>query len=592
MKKVPFKKALILALAMTATTSMAAPFVYPAAWTGDQNTANKRGGEFRNYTLSDFKTINPFTSAEATSIPITMETGAGLFVQDPRNNEFIPKMAAGPAVVSNNNKRFVVKIRPDMKFSDGQPITADDWITTWKIHTDDKVGSNSYDTFFINDKPIIIKKIDDLTLQFDFPSQSSTALSIMSFTPWPDHVFGKAYKAGGAEAVKKLWGLGTNPSEIVSPGEWVLDSYKAGERVVLKANKFFGDWNKDSKGNPLPYLNTYSFKIVPDLNAGLASYLAGQLDAFAPSKADDLAQIKKAIDAGNLKAYLKANVSPNSTSSWITFNWNKSADPTKQALFRDVRFRRAMSHIANRDAMIKLALGGLGSEVYFSVYPIFKDQTDAGIKAGAPQYKYDLAQASKLLSQIGYKKKNADGYLVDSKGKVLEFNLATNAGNTVREQLGQIFRDEAKKVGVKVNFTPIDFNTLVGQLTAKGENRPFDAILLGLSGGTNIWPFGVNVVPCGTNLHSYNNPTDGKCLTSQEQLMTKEYYQGDAELNTAKRLAIGAQLMKNEGELQPVIYLVGTNYHVTYNSRVGGQYATEMMDAYYGSRDIALTYIK
>ncbi|CAM3172951.1 ABC-type dipeptide transport system, periplasmic component [Deinococcus saxicola] len=592
MKKIPFKNALFLALAMTATTSLAAPFVYPAAWTGEQNTANKRGGEFRNYTLSDFKTFNPFTSAEATSIPGTMETGAGLFTQDPRNNEFIPKMADGPAVVSNNNKRFVVKLRPGMKFSDGQPITADDWITTWKIHTDDKVGSNSYDTFFINDKPIVIKKINDLTLQFDFPTQSATALSIMSFAPWPDHVFGKAYKAGGAEAIKKLWGLGTNPSEIVSPGMWVLESYKAGERAVLKANKFYGDWNKDSKGNAVPYLDKYSFRIVADLNAGLAAYLAGQIDVFGASKADDLAQIKKAIDAGNLKAYLKANVSPQATSSWIVFNWNKSDDAAKQALFRDVRFRRAMSHIANRDAMIKLALGGLGSEVYFSTYPIFKDQTDAGLKAGAPQYKYDLEQAKKLLAQIGYSKINSEGYRVNSAGKVLEFNLATNSGNTVREQLGQIFKDEAKKAGVKVNFTPIDFNTLVGQLTAKGEKRPFDAILLGLSGGTNIWPFGVNVVPCGTNLHSYNNPTDGKCLTSQEQLMTKLYYQGDAELNTAKRLAIGGQLMKNEGELQPVIYLVGTNYHVTYNDRVGGEYTPDMMDAYYGSRNIALTFIK
>ncbi len=586
------KKALFLALAMTATTSMAAPFVYPAAWTGDTNTANKTGGEFRDFTISDFKTINPFTSAEATSIPGTMEVGAGLFTQDPRNDDYIPKMAAGPAVVSNNNKRFVVKIRPDMKFSDGQAITADDWITTWKIHTDDKVGSNSYDSFFINDKPITIKKLDNMTLQFDFPSQSATALATMSFTPWPDHVFGKAYKAGGADAIKKMWALGTNPSEIVSPGMWVLESYKAGERVVFKANNNYGGWNKDAKGNSVPYLDKYSYRVVADQNAGLAAYLAGQIDTFGVRNADDLAQIKKATDGGNLRAFLKANVSPQAQSSWIVFNWNKAGDPAKQTLFRDVRFRRAMSHIANRDAMIKLALGGLGSENYFSVYPIFKAQIDAGIAAGAPRYQYDLAQASKLLGQMGYTKKNAQGYLTGKDGKVLEFNLATNAGNTTREQLGRIFADEAKKVGVKVNFTPIDFNTLVGQLTAKGENRPFDAILLGLSGGTNTWPFGVNVVPCGTNLHSYNNPTDGKCLTSQEQLMTKLFYQGQSELNTAKRLAVGAQIMKTEGELQPVVYLVGNSYHVTFNSRVGGQYDDKMMDAYYGNRDIALTYIK
>ncbi|MDV6376329.1 ABC transporter substrate-binding protein [Deinococcus arenicola] len=586
------KKALLLALAMTATTSMAAPFIYPAAWTAEQNTANKRGGEFRDFIISDFKTSNPFTSAEADSIPITMEAGAGLFIQDPRNDEFIPKMAAGPAVVSNNNKRFVVKIRPDMKFSDGQAITAEDWITTWKIHTDDKVGSNSYDSFFINDKPVTIKKIDNLTLQFDFPSQSSTALATMSFTPWPDHVFGKAYKAGGAEAVKKLWGLGTNASEIVSPGMWVLESYRAGERAVFKKNTNFGAWNTDSKGNALPYLDKYSYRVVADQNAGLAAYLAGQIDTFGVRNADDLAQIKKAIDGGNLKAYLKANVSPQAQSSWITFNWNKASDPAKQTLFRDVRFRRAMSHIANRQAMIQLALGGLGTENYFSVYPIFKSQIDAGIAAGAPRYQYDLSQATKLLAQLGYTKKNAQGYLTGKDGKVLEFNMATNAGNTTREQLGRIFTDEAKKVGVKVNFTPIDFNTLVGQLTSKGENRPFDAILLGLANGTNTWPFGVNVVPCGTNLHSFNNPTDGKCATSQEQLMTKLFYQGQAELNTAKRLAIGAQIMKAEGELQPVIYLVGNNYHVTFNSRVSGEFPATLMDGYYESRNVALTFIK
>lgn len=147
-------------------------------------------------------------------------------------------------------------------------------------------------------------------------------------------------------------------------------------------------------------------------------------------------------------------------------------------------------------------------------------------------------------------------------------------------------------MGVKVNFTPIDFNNLVGQLTSKGEDRPFDAILLGLSGGDNIWPFGVNVTPCGANLHSYNNPTNGKCLTSQESLMTKLYYQGDAELDDAKRRAIGGQLMKAEGELQPVIYLVGANYHVAYNERIGGEYPRALMNAYYLQREQALTFVK
>ncbi|MCP2013032.1 peptide/nickel transport system substrate-binding protein [Deinococcus sp. HSC-46F16] len=585
------KKALFVALAMTVgSAAFAAPFVWPAAWTAEQNTANKRGGEYRYYSLSDYKTFNPFTSAEADSIPTLIAAGTGLFAQDPRNDEFIPYMADGKPTVSNNGKRFVVKIREGMKFSDGQPITADDFVTTMRIHMDDKVGSNSYDSFRLAGKPITIKKIDNYTVQFDFPQVSSGAYERMSFTPWPDHVFGKAYREGGAEAIKKMWTLGTNPNQIVSPGMWTLGSYRAGERAVLERNERWGEWNKDSRGNALPYLASASYRIVGDANAALAAYLAGQIDSVAVRNADDLAQIKRAMDAGRLKATLIPNVSPQATSQWITFNWNKAGDPFKQKLFRDVRFRRAMSHIANRKAMVDLALGGLGTETYYSVYPIFRQQIAAG--ASAPKYPYNLQAASNLLRQMGFTKKNAQGYLVDNSGKVLEFNLSTNAGNTVREQLGRIFADEAKKVGVKVNFTPIDFNNLVNQLTSKGENRPFDAILLGLSGGSNVWSFGSNVTPCGGNLHSYNNNSKGTCLTSQETLMTKLYYQGDATLDDARRRAIGGQIMKAEGELQPVIYLVGGNYHVTFNERLGGEYPRTMMDAYYGSRDLALTFIK
>ena len=589
MKTKPMKYMFTFAAALTLGGGFAAPFVYPAKWSADPASAAKKGGDFRDSSISDYKTINPFTSAEAGSIPNTwMSLGTGLFGQDQTNDSFIPVMAESLPEISNNGKRFVVKIRQGMKFSDGQSITADDWITTYKIHTDNKVGSNTYDSFFISDKPITVKKINTYTLQFDFPFTDATAYNKMSYTPWPDHVFGKAYTAGGAEAVKKLWGLNVDPASVVTAGAFVLQSYSAGQRAVLKRNSYFGEWNKDSAGAALPYLDTVTLKIVKDQNASLASYLAGELDTYGPRNADDLAQITKANTAGTLKSTLLANVSPAASSQWITFNWNKADSPAKQKLFRDVRFRRAMSMVANREAMVQLALGGLGVPTYYSVYPVFK----AYISDSAPKYMYNLDGASKLLAQMGFTKKGSDGILVNAQGQKLEFTLATNSGNTTRAQLGQIFTDEAKKIGVKVNFTPIDFNVLVGQLTAKGESRPFDAILLGLSGGDNIWPYGTNVVPCGTNLHSYNNPTGGKCATAQEQLMTKLFYQGQGTVDQAARRAVGIQLLNTEAALQPVIFLVGGSYHVAYNNRLGGQFPRDQMDSYYNSRSVVTTYIK
>ena len=586
MKTRPVKSMMMLAIALSLSSGLAAPFVWSAKWSADPASSAKKGGEYHGSQLSDFKTVNPFTSAEAGSIPTLMSSG-GFFTQDPTNDEFIPYMAEALPTVSNNGKRFVVKLRQGMKWSDGQPITADDWVTTWKIHTDDKVGSNSYDSFFINDKPITVKKLDAMTIQFDFPSTDATAYVKMGYQPWPDHVFGVAYKAGGAEAIKKLWGINVDPKTLVTAGAFVLSGYSAGQRATFKKNTYFGDWNKDSAGVALPYLDGESYRIVKDLNADLAAYLAGETDEFGASKADELAQIKKAIDAGSLNATLLPNISPAAQSNWITWNWNKSGDPFKQSLFRDVRFRRAMSMIANRDAMVQLALGGLGVPTYYSVYPVFKNY----ISDSAPKYPYNLDGAAKLFAQMGFKK-GGDGVLVNSKGQKMEFSLATNSGNNVREQIARIFVDEAKKVGVKINYAPVDFNVLVGQLLSTGSNRPFDAIMLALSGGDNIWPFGNNVVPCGTNLHSYNVPDDKKCATAQEQLMTKLFYQGQGTVDNATRKQIGAKLLATEAALQPTVYLVGSTYHVTYNNRLGGQYPKSLMDAYYGDRNIAQTFIK
>ncbi len=161
-------------------------------------------------------------------------------------------------------------------------------------------------------------------------------------------------------------------------------------------------------------------------------------------------------------------------------------------------------------------------------------------------------------------------YLVDRNGKALEFDLTTNAGNTTREQLAKIFVDEAKKVGVKVNFKPIDFNSLVQQLLQDGDDRKFDAMLLGLVGGGLIYPLGENVEPCGTNLHAFNK--SGKCLAAWETQVTALFTRGQQELDTAKRIAIAKQIQGIQSNYQAWDYLVSPNVHRAWTVRVKGEY--------------------
>lgn len=581
------KKAIVLALAMVGT-GLTAPFVYPSAWTADPNTANKRGGELRMGTFTDYKVLNPFLVADDADVTSIMAQGAALFVLDPVTDEYVPKMAEAMPVVSNGEKRFVVKLRKGMKFSDGHEITANDFVTTMQIAVDPKISSKLSDYYSVRGRPISVRKLDTYTLQFDFPAVSALAYAKMSVAPWPEHIFGKAYRSGGANAVKALWPLGTPADQLVSPGAWKVQEIRPGQRTVLARNPYFGEWNKDSKGNALPYLDRLSYTLYGDANEMLKGYLGGKIDLFSPRNTDHLAQVKKAIESKAINATLLPGVSPNAENDWIAFNWNRGDDPWKQRLFRDSRFRKAMSYIANRDAMVKQARGGLGVPVYTAVPPVFKNYQFAD----TPKFAYNLSAAAKLLADIGFSNKNKDGYLVDDSGKVLEYDLLTQDGNIAREQEARIFAADAKKVGVKVNIKPMEFGALVKILMEQGDKRKFDAVLLSIVGSEREWPFVQGYMECGGSLHVYNQPKNSACLTPQESSIQRLYSQGETTLDSAARRKIGAQLVKAEADLQPLVYLTAGVYNVSYLNRVKGEYPRNIMNSFEGQRSTVLTWLQ
>lgn len=571
------KKTLITLIALILGQTSAQPFVYPANWFQDQSTV-KRGGALRVASILDFKTFNPFNTIESENLPDYIAAGTGLFIQNPINDKFMPLMAESMPKISQNNKRFVVKIRKGMKFSDGQSINADDWITTYTIHSDKKVGSSHLNDLRMNKELITVKKINDYTLQFDFPKASALAYRKMSLTPWPDHVFGTAYQKGGAAAIKKMWGIHTPPKQLVTPGAWTLKTYLPGQKAVLAQNLHFAAWNKDSKGNNLPYLDTITLRMIDKEEAVLASYLAGDLDSYSPRNTDALAQIKRSTKQGKLKATLMPNASSSSQLFWITFNWNCKSNPAKQKLFRNPRFRRAISHLSNREAMVKLALGGTGSPIYSVVPPIFKKYQFKS----TPKYPYNPKAANKLFKELGYFKKNNKGYLINTQGQPLEFEMLTWAGHTESERISQIFVDEAKKAGVKVNIKALDFKLLVGHLTSEGHDRKWDAVLLNFGVPENLFPYTAAYTSCGAMMHPFNRQGEGKCACPIEKKISELFIQGNQTLNNKKRREIGEEISKLDSEQQAMIYLISPNYHFSYHHRVGGWYKKELIHAVNG----------
>jgi peptide/nickel transport system substrate-binding protein len=583
-RRIVMVAALMVLVSGWCSSALGTPFVYLSSWSATPSGEAKRGGAYRTGLGGDFKTLNPFTTLEAVNLPNQISAG-GFFMFSPTTNDYIPYMAESYAL-SANKLVWTFKIRKGMKWSDGKPIVADDWVTTARIHSDNAITNNVRDDFFVGNKAVVVSKVNTDTVRITFPSIVADAIEIASFAPWPAHVFAPVYASKGAVGIQAIWTLAEPAERIVSSGAWQFETYRPGERVTLKRNPFFGEWNTDSSGAALPYLDTVQYAIFKDANAIFTQFLSGGLDTFAPRNADQLSQLKRATDGGQLKAVVKPNIGGSASNTFVVFNWNRKSDPVKQALFRDANFRRAISHLSHRAVMVDLVYGGLAEPDYGPIPALYKSWASPSLN----RYPFNPEAALKLLSKLGYSKRNSAGLLVNPQGRILEFDLATIAGNTQFEQLAQIFTDELKKVGLKVNFRPVDFNSLVAQLTTPGDDRKWDAILISISGGSNTFPFLDVVYPCGASVHSFN--ASGKCLQPWESQVDALFARGKQELDTAKRRQIGYEIQNLWSLNQPFVYLVSPGVHAAWNARVRGEYPANLINSQNGVRSLVLTWLQ
>ncbi len=586
------KKSIVLMAALM-STSLAAPYVHPADETVSKPSEVKMGGTLRLIQLKDFDTYNPFTSQGRPSLPELQDAG-GLIRTNPNTGDYEPYMS-DKMTISKDGRTFTFTLRPELKWSDGQAITADDFISTFQIYADEKVGSNLYSYMYEGDKKVTWKKLGNLSLSITFPARTVQNLETISYlSPYPDHVFGAAYRSKGADGVKALWDLKTDPKDLVISGPWKVERYALGERVVLTKNKFYGEWNKDSAGRAVPYITNLQYNIVPDQNAALAQYLAGNLDIYAPSNRDQLSQIADAKKGGKLNVEVAANVGPLASVDMLYFNMNKSSDPVKQTWFRDKRFRQAMSMLVNKEAMIDQILGGFGFAAWTSVYPLYKDW----VAPNVDKYKYNPTAAAKLLADMGFKK-GKDGVLQDSKGRKLSFTLITNSENNRRQQIARLFADEAKKVGVDIKTNFIPFNQLLDTIGPESDaaklDRKFDAAISGIGGGGFINPVGVaSMLQCGGDLNNYNSSK--KCIAPWETQMYNLYLQSRKEFDINKRKAIANRIQALQAENLGNIYLLSQSGHFSWDSRLKGEYPKKIFttlwaDSYFGPRNALLSWI-
>ena len=467
----------------------------------------KFGGKFVTSTIGEGpKTFNPFTSTDATSSSMADMMYDGLFTSNPMTGKVVPKLAKSVEMKGN---RYIIHLRKGIKWSDGVPITADDVIFTWKDIIFAGLGNTSTrDSMIIDGEIPTIKKIDDYTVEFSIKKQFAPFLRMLSVSIAPKHYFTK--QKNWQKNFDRFLSTNINPDTIVTSGAYRLKEYVPAQRVVFERNPNYYEINKN--GQKLPYLDKIVYLIVGDLNNQILKFEAKELDEIS-LRGGDVARYKaKEYDSD----YTIYNLGPDTGTMFVAINLNRRfsqqngvkkyfVNPKKQVWFNDVNFRKAIDYAIDRKSMVQNIANGMASPLFTaeSKNSIFYNKSLVG-------HERNLSIAKSYLKKSGFYYKN--GKLYDKNNNRVEFDLYTNAGNTEREALGVMVKQDLADIGMQVNFKPIEFNSLVNKIT---NSYDWDMIILGLTGSSLEPHNGKNVWYSSGPLHIFNQRPVNKPVTDK-----------------------------------------------------------------------------
>lgn len=511
----------------------------------------KVGGVFKYGSIGTGpKTFNPIIANESSSNEILDLVFRGLTTVNGDTAEIEPDLATYWEF-NEDGTEWTFYLRRGVTWHDGVELTADDVVFTYDVIFDDSIPTSARDVLTIDGQYPKVEKIDKYTVKFILPKPFAPLLVQLGQEIIPKHKLYDAWKEG---KFNETWGIDTDPKEIVGNGPFKLAEYKHGQYTVLTRNPNY--YEQDSEGTTLPYLQRFIFVYVPDTETLSLKFQAGEVDYYGIRGSEiDLYRENqekwkiKIIDGG-----------PAFSSNFFVLNQKIGAVPEpKINWFRDKRFRQALSYALDRQAIIDQIFAGNAQPMWGPVYIPVKKWYNPNIRT----YPYNLDKAMALLEEAGFTK-GEDGVLRDKDGNKVEFSLFTNSSSNDRVAMCNLAKEDWAKLGIKVNFQPLEFNLLVEKLLS-GEN--WEAILIGLYGAP-IEPNGSrNTWTSSGTLHMWW-PKMETPDTDWQKRIDEIFDQGAVTLDQQKRKALYDEWQMIASEEVPLIYTVSPLTFYGYRSYV------------------------
>ncbi len=387
------------------------------------------------------------------------------------------------------------------------------------------------------------------------PRPFAPLLYSIGFPIIPAHILEPVYKAGH---FNQAWTIDTAPDKLVGLGPYGMTRYVPSQLIQYARNPEF--WMKDEHGGELPRLHGQTTLIVQDQNAAYLKFLSGQTDEYSP-RPEEVIDLRDKARQMNLTL---ADIGIDTGELFFSFNRNPRhyvrngrTDP-RLNWFTDLNFLRAMAHAMDKQGMINLCFHGLAVPAVAEISPANKIFHDPNLK----DYDYNLQEAAQILEAAGYHLARP-GVRVDAQGNRLEFDLTTNTGVPVRDQMCAIFKQDLANLGIKANYRPLEFTTLVEKLDS---NFDWDCVLIGFTG--DVEPNnGKNFLSSTGDLHIWD-PAQEKPATPWEAEIDRLLEQGTAEMDIRKRAPFYWRIQEILHDELPIIETVRQMRFMAYKNNL------------------------
>lgn len=537
------------------------------------------GGELIISTIGEGpKTFNPCNTKDATSSTMAGLMFDGLLATDPRTGEVVPLLAKSFEVKGNE---YTIHLRKGIKWTDGKPITVDDVLYTyWEVVFKGLGNTATRDAMMINGVLPKLYRIDDYTVKFVTSQPFAPFLRQLTYPIVPKHYF-KPYSDKGDSVFNAFLNPNTPAKEIVSSGAFKLREYVAAQRVVFERNPNYYKINTNNE--QLPYLDKLVYLIVGDTNNEILKFEAKETDILSIRGANvaryklkeassDYKVFNLGADTGTLFLVINLNNRKN-----LGGKWNVS--PIKQKWFRDKNFRTAIDWAIDRNGMVQNIAQGVAEPLYTaeSLNSIYLNKNIKG-------HKQDLTKAKNLLAESGFELKG--GKLFDNSGNRVEFDLYTNAGALERESIGVMIKQDLEDLGMKVNFKPIEFNSLVNKLS---NTNDWDMAIMGLTGSPLEPHDGKNVWMSNGQLHLFNQRQQGLQKDDRfewEKELDNIFEQAALKLSFKERKPLYDKYQEIIYKEKPIIYLYSPIRITALRSKFQNIYPTSLSGLIYNLDEI------